>query len=74
MSILGTKSDLRQSQNDCITRKEAKKMKSKIKAVKYLECSAMSYEGLDSVFMEALRASITKPKKNCFTWPFPLCK
>lgn len=74
MSIVGTKSDLRQSQNDCITKKEANKMKSKIKAVKYLECSALSFEGLDSVFMEALRASITKSKKKCFTWPFPLCK
>lgn len=70
----GTKKDLRQSQTDCVTQNEIKKMKKKIGAVKSLECSALTNEGLDAIFVEAVRATIQKPKKNCFRFPFPCCK
>lgn len=62
----GTKQDLRLSQNDCVTFKEAKKMKKRIGAVKYVECSALANEGLEAIFVEAVRAAIQKPKRNCF--------
>ncbi|XP_014234379.1 ras-like GTP-binding protein RhoL isoform X1 [Trichogramma pretiosum] len=67
--LVGTKSDLRPESNDVITPKECKKMKKKIKAYKYLECSAKMQEGLDDVFTEAVRAVLKRPavtKYCCF--------
>lgn len=61
MSI-GTKSDLRISEsNEIITPHECKKMKKKIKACKYMECSAKMQEGLDEVFIEAVRSVLKRP-------------
>ncbi|NP_001233114.1 ras-related C3 botulinum toxin substrate 1 isoform Rac1-like [Acyrthosiphon pisum] len=71
--LIGTKTDLRLSQNDCITRKKGKKMMKKIGAVKYLECSALTNEGLDTIFTESVRAAIERPRKNCFGFPFIQC-
>ncbi|XP_015375639.1 PREDICTED: cell division control protein 42 homolog [Diuraphis noxia] len=71
--FVGTKTDLRLSQNDCITRKKGKKMMKKIGAVKYLECSALTNEGLDTIFTESVRAAIERPRTNCFAFPFFQC-
>ncbi|KAK0089923.1 hypothetical protein PV325_004675 [Microctonus aethiopoides] len=67
--LVGTKADMRNKENvDVVTLKECKKMKEKIKAFKYVECSAMEQqEGLEDIFIEAIRAVLKKPpgKKLC---------
>jgi GTPase SAR1 family protein len=42
-------------------------MRKKLKAIKYVECSAMKQEGLDDVFIEAVKAVLKKPssRKRC---------
>lgn len=66
MLLIGTKIDLREdkevlsqlsSQNlSPIKREQGMKMASKIRAVKYLECSALTQRGLKQVFDEAVRS------------------
>lgn len=58
--------DLRKDpQLDTIQTSEGKKMRKKIKAYSYIECSAMEREGLEDVFTTAVQAAINKkPKKN----------
>lgn len=67
--VSGTKADLRnyQEEMDIISPRDCNKMKRKIKAVKYIECSAIKQEGLEEVFVEALRAVLKKPpsRKLC---------
>ncbi|XP_017879420.1 ras-like GTP-binding protein RhoL, partial [Ceratina calcarata] len=59
--LVGTKGDLRKEESaDTITAKECKKMKKKVKAYKYVECSALNRENLDEVFTEAIRAVLKK--------------
>lgn len=63
--LVGTKGDLRSTENvDTITLKDCKKMKKKIKACKYVECSALRRENLDQVFVEAIRAVLKKPSSK----------
>lgn len=63
--LVGTKGDLRNAENaDTITPKECKKMKKKVKAYKYVECSALKRENLDEVFTEAIRAVLKKPSSK----------
>lgn len=71
--LVGTKSDLRNDQSmisqlqakglHVITEQEAVSRQREIGAVKYLECSALTQDGLKNVFDEAIRASLNKPKK-----------
>ena len=80
--LVGTKLDLREDQKTIkrlqthrqspITNKQGKKLGEKIGAVKYLECSALTKEGVKAVFDEAVRAVLwnrqpgTKKKKKVF--------
>lgn len=52
---------------DIVSPAECKKMMKKIKAFKYMECSAMNQEGLDEVFIEAIRAVLKKPSAKSST-------
>uniref|UniRef100_A0A1I7SBB6 Ras-related C3 botulinum toxin substrate 1 n=2 Tax=Bursaphelenchus xylophilus TaxID=6326 RepID=A0A1I7SBB6_BURXY len=72
--LVGTKVDLRDDpaqvalnanskSNQFVTRKEAQKVADKIKAVRLLECSALTQQGLGLVFEEAVRA-VTSPKQK----------
>ncbi|KAH7726154.1 small GTPase [Aphelenchoides avenae] len=73
--LVGTKIDLRDDpgalrtlQSDGkspITRSQGQKVGSRIKAYKYLECSALTQQGLSNVFEEAVRAVISpKPQRK----------
>ncbi|EPB80506.1 Ras family protein [Ancylostoma ceylanicum] len=75
---VGTKLDLRDEANPRstgtedrppITKSQGQKCAQKIKAVKYLECSALTQQGLKQVFEDAVRAVINpkplKQKKSC---------
>ncbi|AOW02815.1 small GTPase superfamily [Yarrowia lipolytica] len=66
--LIGLKKDLRQSE-PCITAVEGQAMASQIGAKKYLECSALTGQGVDDVFEVATRASLlvtAKPEsKGC---------
>jgi len=64
--LIGTKIDLREDKEalqglaDCghspIKREQGQKLANKIRAVKYLECSALTQRGLKQVFDESVRA------------------
>jgi len=72
--LVGTKSDLRKddstikqlnSRNQVmVTVEEAQRMGKEIGAVSFLECSALTQEGLKQVFDDAIRAAMTKPKRD----------
>jgi len=77
--LVGTKSDLRKDENTIkqlnsrqqtmVTVEAGQKMAKEIGAVNFLECSALTQEGLKQVFDEAIRAAMSKPtgkkKKQC---------
>ena len=63
--LVGTQVDKRVNGiGDIVAVAEAKKMAKIIKAVDYVECSAMSREGLKEVFWTALKTAIMPQKKN----------
>ncbi|CAM1303028.1 Uncharacterised protein g3444 [Pycnogonum litorale] len=75
MILVGTKIDLRDDKETLqqlseqgsspINREQGEKCTSKIRAVKYLECSALTQCGLKQVFDEAIRAVLRhEPIKN----------
>jgi len=71
--LVGTKSDLRKDDNtikqlnsrqqSMVTIDSAQRMAKEIGAVNFLECSALTQEGLKQVFDEAIRAAMSKPNK-----------
>ncbi|MFH4976483.1 hypothetical protein AB6A40_003192 [Gnathostoma spinigerum] len=77
--LIGTKLDLRDDPETLrilgtenkqpISRSQGQKVAKRIKAVKYLECSALTQQGLKAVFEEAVRAVLapkpTRKKRNC---------
>jgi len=77
--LVGTKSDLRKDENtikqlnsrqqSMVLVESAQRMAKEIGAVNFLECSALTQEGLKQVFDEAIRAAMSKPsgkkKKQC---------
>merc|ERR1712046_310836 len=72
--LVGTKSDLRNDSETqaqlraknlhAVASSEIENMVQDINAVKYIECSALTQEGLKNVFDEAIRAALYKPKKK----------
>jgi len=70
--LVGTKSDLRNDQTmlaklasqslSVVTKEQAELRAREIGAKQYMECSALTQEGLKNVFDEAIRAALTKPK------------
>ncbi|XP_077294608.1 ras-like GTP-binding protein RhoL [Arctopsyche grandis] len=60
--LVGTKKDLRvpNTKDEIITFTEGKRLKKKIKAASFIECSAVSQEGLREVFEAAVRAVLKK--------------
>lgn len=75
--LVGTKTDLREAEekkkgNDAknpsfVSHQMGKKMKKKLGAMKYLECSALTQSGYVEVFTEAVKACIENAKgsSNC---------
>jgi len=71
--LVGTKSDLRKDENtikqlnsrqqSVVTVENAQQMAKEIGAVNFLECSALTQEGLKQVFDDAIRAAMSKPNK-----------
>ena len=64
--LVGTKTDLRDGAPqgpNFVTRTQGKKMAAKIKANKYVECSAKEISGVKEVFEEAVRA-VLSPKHS----------
>jgi len=71
--LVGTKSDLRKDDNtikqlnsrqqSMVTIESAQQMAKEIGAVNFLECSALTQEGLKQVFDDAIRAAMSKPNK-----------
>jgi len=71
--LVGTKSDLRKDENtkkqlasrqqNMVTLEAAQRMAKEIGAVNFLECSALTQEGLKQVFDDAIRAAMSKPNK-----------
>lgn len=65
--LVGTKSDLRNLETNTVKTQEGEEMAKKIKAVRYLECSAKLMEGVDDVFKTAVRTALNKKvKRACF--------
>nr|CAH7753642.1 unnamed protein product [Callosobruchus chinensis] len=66
MILVGTKIDLRADQGlSPIKREQGQKLANKIRAVKYMECSALTQRGLKQVFDEAVRAVLRpEPQKR----------
>merc|ERR1711964_27331 len=70
--LVGTKSDLRSDHETIqnlqakgammVQNNQAQQLAQEIGAVKYLECSALTQEGLKQVFDESIRAALFKPK------------
>lgn len=63
--LVGTKTDLRQNEDSSqfVSKAMGRKMASKIKAARYVECSAKSHENVKEAFEEAVRA-VLNPKSS----------
>ncbi|KAK9692647.1 Ras family [Popillia japonica] len=55
--LVGTKSDLRKTLSETISKEEILKLVKDIKASGYVECSAFTKDGVDDVFNEAVRVA-----------------
>jgi len=72
--LVGTQIDLRddpssieklaRNRQKAITIEQGEKLAKELKAVKYVECSALTQRGLKNVFDEAIMAALEPPKKQ----------
>ena len=72
--LLGTKVDLRgdratvdeldKKQEEVVSKEEGKRMAESLKAAKYLECSALTQEGVKILFDDAIRQTSTWQLNN----------
>ena len=65
--LVGNKADLHKSAEVAVltsTEEEAGQLAREVGALKYLECSALTQEGLKNVFDEAIRAGVKKPTRR----------
>merc|ERR1712117_309380 len=64
--LVGTQSDLREklskNKQAPVTKEQGERLAKDIKAFKYMECSAMTQDGLKAVFDEAIVASLDPPE------------
>lgn len=61
-----TKIDLRNEDAETISTSEGNKLKRKIKASAIMECSAINREGLDEIFVKAIRTAVNKRTKKTY--------
>jgi Ras-related C3 botulinum toxin substrate 1 len=65
--LVGTKKDMRPKSNKPVEYVDGLNLSKRIGAVKYVECSSITKEGVKSVFDEAIRAVVNKQKNNIRT-------
>ncbi|CAH1970549.1 unnamed protein product [Acanthoscelides obtectus] len=65
MILVATKTDLRDDPSiACYTPEDGRKLKRKVKAQGYMECSALRCQGLDEIFVEAIRVYLRYKNKK----------
>jgi len=60
--LVGTKTDLRKEQSDVVAQEEGQRLAKSIKALRYMECSALTRLGLKEVFDAAITSIVCNPK------------
>nr|CAH7737667.1 unnamed protein product [Callosobruchus chinensis] len=64
-TIITTKTDLRDDPSiACYTPEDGRRLKRKVKAQGYMECSALRCQGLDEIFVEAIRVFLRYKNKK----------
>ena len=74
MILVGLKIDLRTSNRmELVTREEAEAVARKIHVECYMECSALTQQGVSELFEKVMLVTTTKPKRSSrfgkITWP-----
>lgn len=63
--IVGTKLDLRKStSSEFVSKEEGESLKSELGGLKYVECSALTQNGLKQVFDEAIKVVLVKRRSK----------
>jgi len=60
--LVGTKTDLRKEQGEVVSQEEGMRLSKSIKALRYMECSALTRLGLKEVFDAAITSIVCNPK------------